>query len=566
MALGFSLSAGSNPRRQLLGHLREKRLLLILDGYERLVEGAGLVTDILEAAPGVRILATSRIALRVRGEHLFRLTGMAFPDSETAPDAIEHDAVKLFLERARRADQGFDRQLNDLGHVVRICHQVSGMPLAIILAAAWVEMLTPAEISAEIAQSLDFLETDLSGPDQQRSMRAVFDRTWGLLTERQRELFQALSVFRGGFTRQAAQQVTGASLRELKGLVDRSLLDRIPTGRYEVHELLRRYAADNLLRLGKLDAVRETADTVRDRHCAYFVATLERWGAHIGGTRQQEAMAEMDVELGNARLAWDWAVDRGQLARLDRAAETLFRFYKWRGRLQEGATAFENATSRLAGMASPLALHVRARVLGVLGMIRRDLGDHDRSLWSLHEGLALLDSPELADRDTRYERATLLRALGGHLVLSDPEQAGRLLDQGLALSRALGDRFQTEQHLYVLGQLFMARGWYEQAESQFRELIAEHGSAGDPIRLRAWRRELAEVFYRSGQFERARCLLARVLADPDETEDIPGVANSRLLLGLVEMSLGHYENAHSLGQLSMTISRRRYCQMLWIEV
>ena len=547
-ALGLPLSAGGDPQRQLLNYLREKSLLLILDGFERLLEGVGLATGILGAAPDVKILATSRIALRVRGEHLFHLGGLGFPDLETVRDAIEYDAVKLFVGRARRADQDFELQADDLRHVVRICSQVEGMPLAILLAAAWVEMLSPAEIADEIGKSLDFLETDLQDvPERQRSMRAVFDHSWNLLTERQCELFQALSVFQGGFTRQAAQRVTGASLRELKGLVDRSLLERTPVGRYAAHELLRQYAAEKLTRSP------DAGEEVGDRHCAYFIAALEPRGADVASARRQEPPAELDLGVENARAAWDWAVDRAQVERLLRVPEALYGFYSARGRLQEGAVAFESATRRLAGMASPEALRARAAILGQLGVIQITFGDHERAAQLMREGLALLERLELANQDTRQERASLLGLLGSALVSTHPERAGRFFEQSRALSRAAGDR--TSGPSLWLGVLPMSQGRYKEAERSHRELIAFRESMRPAIDT-VGRRELAEVFYRSGQFERARPLLEEVLQNPDKMGDIPGLAHSRSVLGLVLMSLGHYQQARAQGQMSLSISRR----------
>jgi len=157
----------------------------------------------------------------------------------------------LFLQSARRARPGWEPAGGDLQAVARICRLVEGMPLGILLAAAWVEMLTPAEIADEVQHSLDFLETEVRGvPERQRSIRAVFDYAWSLLTLREREVLAALSVFRGGFFREAAQQVAGAGLRDLMGLVNKSLLQRAPTGRYGMHELLRQYAAEKLVEAG----------------------------------------------------------------------------------------------------------------------------------------------------------------------------------------------------------------------------------------------------------------------------------------------------------------------------
>jgi predicted ATPase len=187
------------------------------------------------------------------------------------------------------------------------------------------------DIASEIRKDLDFLETDAKDvPERQRSMRAVFDQSWRLLSEHEREVFQALSVFRGGFTRRAAQHVTGASLRALKGLADKSLLHRTPLERYELHELLRQYADE------KLKGSPGVAKAVRDRHRAFYCTFLRERETDLKGARQQAALAEIEAEIDNARSAWDWAIASKNETALEGAMGSLCLFYEWRARYQEG--------------------------------------------------------------------------------------------------------------------------------------------------------------------------------------------------------------------------------------
>ncbi len=251
-AIGFSFYEGGEPRQQLLHYLRGKRMLLLIDNYEHLLDGVDVVVDILQAAPGVTVLVTSRTRLGLQGEHLFPVGGLACPEQETHEIAQgQYDAVDLFLAAARRTGPGFVLAGQEQ-HVARICRLAGGMPLALLLASAWAEMLTPAEIADRIAEGLDFLDTGWRDvPERHRSIRAVFDHSWSMLGGREAEVFQALSVFCGGFSGQAAQQVTGATLGDLRALVNRSLLHRSPSGRYDVHELLRQYAAEKLAGRGR---------------------------------------------------------------------------------------------------------------------------------------------------------------------------------------------------------------------------------------------------------------------------------------------------------------------------
>ncbi len=589
-ALGFRFYEEGEPQQQLLDYLRQKRMLLILDNFEHLVEGAGLVTEILQTAPEVKILATSRARLNVGGEHLFPVVGMHFPDEETIEDATQYSAVKLFLSNVRRTQPSFEPTADELTEVVRICRLVEGMPLGILLAAAWAEMLTPLEIAAEISRGLDFLETDLRDvPERQRSMRAVFDHSWNLLTEREREVFQALSVFRGGFTRDAAQKVTGASLRELMALVHKSLLHRTARGRYDMHELLRVYAAE------KLDGSSAAGDAARDRHSAYYVAALQRWEADLKGPRQQTALAEMDTEIENARAAWDWAVERGQVERLDQAMEGLCRFYSWRLRDSEGEAACRMAAKRLMGTASGTERRVLARILAWQGTFSDYIGHKELANRLLQKSLALLEEAELAGQDVRPERAFILLQMGGIASDSDLEQGKRLYEQSLALYEGLGDRWSTANVLGKLAWNAGSLGTYDEAERLAKESLAIRRALGDQrgVAISLWclaatalhqgqleeaerlARESSVIWQdtgdradisfglsivgvtvtRRGKFAEAEALCQESLAIDNDLGDRPALAWSNYSLGHTKVHLGRYDQARAHLQVSLALSR-----------
>ena len=227
-ALNFPLQGGDDrsPQQQLLDYLRQKKLLLLFDNFEHLLDGVELVANILQLAPDVQILATARERLHLRTEQVYPIEGLEFPNWETPEDAEAYTAVQLFLQSARRNQPDFTlHNQDDLTYLARICRTVAGMPLALELAASWVDMLPLAEIAAELQQGLDFLETDMRDmPERHRSIRAAIDYSWQKLDEKEREIFAKLSVFRGGFTREAAKAVADANLRQLARLVGKSLL------------------------------------------------------------------------------------------------------------------------------------------------------------------------------------------------------------------------------------------------------------------------------------------------------------------------------------------------------
>jgi predicted ATPase len=291
--------------------------LLVLDNFEHLLDGLPLIEAIGQAAPAVKLLVTSRARLNLHAEQLLPLGGLDLPDeapvgaSLTPDQLLRYSVIQLFGQCARRVQPGFTLTAENQSDVVAICRLVEGMPLGIVLAASWLAMLTPAEIAIEIGRDLDFLETDMhDAPERQRSLRAVFNHSWRMLTQREQTVLARLSVFRGGFKLPAAQNVVGATLRDLQRLLNKSLLYRAPSGRYQIHEQVRQFATEQLAQLPQEEAA------VRDRHSAYFCAFLQERTGDWQSARQLDLLYAVTQEADNIRQAWQWALDQGQWARL----------------------------------------------------------------------------------------------------------------------------------------------------------------------------------------------------------------------------------------------------------
>src|SRR3954469_17290896 len=235
--------SGFSAQDQLLDYLSERSTLLVLDNFEHLVEDSGFLSELVERAPHVELLTTSRERLNVQSEWVLDVEGLGVAENGNGNGSAS--AVRLFVERARQVVPGF--AVDDATEVLRICLRVDVMPLGIELSASWASVLSCAEIAAEIEGSIDFLATSMRDvPERHRSLRAAIDQSWRLLTDEQRSAFSRLSVFRGSFDRAAAIAFTGADLRLLSELVAKSLLRRPDFGRFELHELLRQYAAEQL--------------------------------------------------------------------------------------------------------------------------------------------------------------------------------------------------------------------------------------------------------------------------------------------------------------------------------
>jgi DNA-binding SARP family transcriptional activator/predicted ATPase len=554
--LAFPLRGERPPQRQLIDYLRPRRVLLVLDNWEHLLtpqalhdDGLDWLVALLRAAPGVRVLATSRVRLRLQAEHLFPVGGMALPqaDGQSPEELAVCDSVALFLDGARRVQPGFQVTVHNAADVVRICRAVDGLPLGILLAAAWAETLTPAEIAARLAhdlgQGLDLLAADWRDvPDRQRSMRAVFDHSWRLLAQREREILQSLSVFAGGFTSRAAKQVSSALARDLTALVHKSLLDRSPSGRYEMHELLRQYLAGRLAQSPPAEAA------VRDRHGAHFARALARWANELKGERQEAALAEMDIEIQNAQAAWAWLVEQEQVEQLAGAVEGLCLFFEWRVRCRQGEAACRQAAGRLARIEPQTGsgLRLLARLLAWQSLFVHYLAGSERAGPLLRRSLAALADPTLAGQDTRAEQAHAWWCQGRLLVSRDREGARRAYARCLSLYQALDDRWGMANALAALGGVAWNLGNYRQARRRHEASLAMRQELGDKRGISNSLMSVGVTALYQGEVALAQELVQQGCALRREIGDRRGVADGLRHLGVTHLLAGEFAEAASL--------------------
>ena len=337
--LKFPLATHEDPRRQLHRYLRKRQLLLVMDNFEHLLEGAEIVSEILQAAPAVKILATSRERLNLQSETILIVGGMDIPGRVELEDPLKFDSVSLFVQSARKVRPGYDPALDELGQIAEICQIVQGMPLAIELAAAWLHILNVGEIIEELEAGLDILATEVrDAPERHRSIHAVFNHSWSMLGQNDQQIFMRLSVFRGGFTREAARQVAGASLQQLAGLVNKSFLSHDPgSGRLKIHELLRQYAQE------QLSKTPQTSLSAQEAHAAYYAEFMGKRWEDLKDERQMLALAEIEADIENVRAAWGYYLGQRNAPRMKLFIHSFREVYWVRGWNHAGMELFAEA-------------------------------------------------------------------------------------------------------------------------------------------------------------------------------------------------------------------------------
>ncbi len=530
-ALGLAFSGREDPRAQLLTYLRGKEVLLVLDNFEHLLEGTELLVDILRRASVVTLLVTSRERLNLQGEWVFDIPGLQVPAGDQTEGVEDYSAVALFVQRARKVHARFTFGEAEKLAVARICQLVEGMPLGVELAAAWVRALSCADIAQEIEQSLGFLTTSLRDvPERHRSLRAVFDHSWRLLSADERGVFRKLSVFRGGFGRDAAEQVAGATLPLLAAVVDKSLLRRNAAGRYELHELVRQYADEQLREAG------ETEQT-RDRHLAFFLALAEAAEPWLTSGERTRWLVALDAEHDNLRAALAWSQTEAAGSELGlRLAGALYWFWHLRDYASEGRGWLAGA---LAQIGASVRTPARAKALKGVGALAWSQGDYAAARSLLTESVAMwrevgnkqglahallaLGWVQRAQRNLtaayalEAESMALFRELGDSWGLAfsldslgsvtrnqgDYAAARALLEESAALFRELRDPWGLSLPLNHLGIVALAQGDYAAACARYMEGLMLRRDVGHSLHMADSLTNLAEVASVMGQPERA---------------------------------------------------------------
>jgi WD40 repeat protein/predicted ATPase/transcriptional regulator with XRE-family HTH domain len=483
-ALNLSFQGQTDPKDQLLDYLRRRHMLLVMDNFEHVLDGTDVVYDILQRAPQVTILATSRVRLNLQAEWLFDVDGLTYPPGEGTSDLSAYSAVELFVQRARQVQPRFPVTASILRSIVSICQQVAGMPLAIELAAAGVRTLSVEEIDGQIRANLDGLTTSLRDVQpRHRSMRAVFDHSWDLLTEPERVLFTRMAVFRGGCTIEAVEQVTGANLPALLTMVDKSLVRQVNTKprssglvepRYFLLEPIREYAWEKLTASGEMA-------TVQQAHAMYYLALSDGVMANWNTPTIDPASEQINRDLNNIRAALGWTSDSGHTTIGLELAGVLWRFWRSGGYSNEGRGWLEELMARDEPGNDPAALSARLLGMHAAAWLASDQHDYNRAKQLFEQTVTLRRTLGGTEADTHLLHNSALEAR----AVGDYRQATLLLEEALTRNRELStgglgqSLYEMGFSLYGLALMLREQGDYEPAIALYEESLQFHQEIGD---------------------------------------------------------------------------------------
>jgi predicted ATPase/DNA-binding winged helix-turn-helix (wHTH) protein len=544
--IGVRESAHRSVRQALVEYLRHREVLLILDTCEHLIDAcAELVEVLLREAPRLRIVATSREALGVAGEAVFRVPSLSVP-STSAPlsaDALRaSEATQLFVERATAIDPDFTPSAANAGSIARICHRLDGIPLAIELAAARVVMLSPEQIEERLQDRFRLLTGGTrTAVARQRTLEATVDWSYQLLSDVERTLFGRLSVFPASWTLDAAESVCvgdGIDVSDvldlLSRLVSKSLVtietDVVPERRYRFLETVRQYARERLVQSG-------TADRLRDRHFEFYFNEFRGALPILRHHNQVACLRRLRVEQENIRSALEWGLS--SLPYIEQGLElagALFWFWTKRGLFAEGRLWLERALA--VGVESP----GRLRAVALIGLSHMDhfQGRHVETAARATQALSLGSEDAWV-----LSFALFMQALAAHECHDFDQARARALD-GLKAANACDEIVQRSGPLMILGNVALASGDHEQAQQLYEEAIDTSRRAGDTWGLGILLSVAAGLRIVRGDFDGARSQAAEALARCHELEDTRGIAWSLDVFAGLLAARGHAEPAAQL--------------------
>ena len=546
-------SPGQPLEESLKAYLHDKHVLLLVDNFEQIVAAGPQVVELLKAAPDLKVLVTSRASLQVSGEQQYPLQPLILPDLGKLPELealSEVEAVKLFVQRATSVKPHFTLTKENCQAIAEICHRLDGLPLAIELAAARMNVLTPQVMLERLSSSLTLLASGARDrPARHQTLRSAIEWSYRLLDTAEQKLFRRMAVFVGGCTLEAIEAVCNAEddlaidvLDGVASLVDKSLL-RQEEGvrgepRFWMLETIHEFARERLQESGE-------ADVLHKEHAVYFMRMAEAAEPHLTGKQQQAWLERLEVEHDNFRATLRWAVASGEAgsAKAGTAATSN------EAQTADASTARERAT---AGNAATLTLEIGLRTAGALRQFWDVRGYYRQASEDLQRLLSA------ADR-LGCSRAVRVKALNAAGVLTyrqgEYATAHSRLEQALAVGKALGDRPSMALSLHHLGNAAFGQGDYAAARALYQESLALRKELGDRWGIAICLNNLGSVAFLEEDHAAAWSLYEESLTLFKEEGDKWGITVLLINLGNVAYLQGDFAAARSLCEEGLVTSK-----------
>lgn len=549
-ALKFFFFGPDDSKVQLFNHLKDRNLLLIMDNFEHIIEGAQLVDEILKAAPKVKMIVTTREKLRVEGETVFEVRGLRYPENGLLDGLEACSAAQLFIKSAHRVKPDFALAPEERMSLLRVCQLLEGMPLGLELSATWIGTLSLPQIAEKIESSRDFLATTMPHlPPRHRSLRAVFEYSWILLSEAQKKSLKTISIFKGGFNAQGARKVAGASEELLRYLENKSLLRKRPDGRFEIHELLKYYAKEKLFD----DPAAKAA--AMDAHCVYFAELLRKKEKELRGASQGVVLEELVQEMGNIQEAWKRAVESLREKEIADCLDCLFAIYFNKGWTEEAHRAFKDAADEIK-QRHPDPAEMSAKLKVLLARILSRLADFENDLYGPKKAQALFEeSLDLFKSASALKHAGF--ALSGMGIVLETEgdykTAKGFYEKSLKAYRQAKDRSGITWALSNLGHILVRLNYSEEAQKLIHQSLKLSEADKDFRSMGYAYNVLGDIHYESGNLLDAKGFYQKGFAAFLESGEKKGEAWSFTNLGNVAQGLGDYAGARQMYQESITL-------------
>jgi predicted ATPase/DNA-binding XRE family transcriptional regulator len=561
-AVGLGFYSQVDHRLLLLDYLRDKPALLVLDNFEHMVEAACLIAELIAGTNVMKFLVTSRERLNIQGEWVFELRGLPYPNLDLAspegnhlefPPQEEYSAVALFSHRAKMHDHNFKIGDDNLLAVLKICQAVEGLPLGIELAASWIGTLSCEEIAQEVRQDIRFLETTARDiPVRHRSLQAVFDQSWALLSSEERLALQRLAVFQGGFERAAVISIATDHYRILQALMLKSLLHRTLQGRFDMHPMVHQFASTRLL--DDPDDFQRT----HDKHCSYYLGLVQQKETDLRSNRKKAALAELTVEMDNISAAWHWAIEQHRLSEIRKASSGLMWYFELRSLFPEGLELFSKTVEDIEKSSQDTG-EFEPGLKICLDDLRTRKAYFELRLGMIPQGLSTLRNIQDSlskDPDEMLLANVLSYQAFGYVVSGRYRQAEEASRKALELNRRQGNRWQEALGLLTLGNTLIEQGSYAEANLVLNEGLSLSRSLDDERLIIMGMSILGRAFLFLGCIDEARRLVEEGYHLASETGDYYALALALQRYGLTFETTGDLPRAADMYLQSIELYRK----------